>query len=109
MLPKKNRLNRTEIEGLKSQKKNILQGKFFGLVFQKNTGEKKSALIVSKRIVSKATRRNKIKRLLFKAIEKNLFDIEGNFLFLAKKNCLNGKLEDFEEEMIFFKNIIKEY
>ncbi len=109
MLPKKNRLNRTEIEGLKSQKRNILQGRFFGLVFQKITGEKKFALIISKRTVSKATQRNKIKRLLFKAIKVNLFDIEGNFLFLAKKNCINGKSEDFEKEMIFFKNIIKGY
>ncbi|PIS14876.1 hypothetical protein COT64_00315 [Candidatus Shapirobacteria bacterium CG09_land_8_20_14_0_10_39_12] len=109
MLPKKNRLNRTEIEGLKSQKRNILQGRFFGLVFQKNPREKKFALIISKKTVAKATGRNKIKRLLYKSIENNLFNIEGKFLFLAKKNCVTGKSEDFEKEMIFFKNIIKGY
>ena len=104
MLLKKFRLQRREIEDLKSSHKEIAQGKYFGLIYQKNLGERKFALIISNKISKKATIRNKIKRLFYKALTKELPDFEGKFLFLAKKNCLMAKLEDFEKEIEEFRN-----
>jgi len=104
MLSKKNRLNRLELEQLKDRKKEIIQGRHLGLIYQKVSGEKKFALIISNKISKKATIRNKIKRLFYKALTKELSDFEGKFLFLAKKNCLMAKLEDFEKEIEEFRN-----
>lgn len=104
MLSKKNRLNRLEIERLKTKSNDILQGKIFGLIFQKSKGERKFGLIVSNKIASKASKRNEIKRLFFRAIHEKLFDQEGKFLFLAKKHCLVASLEEFEREMENFKS-----
>lgn len=72
MLSKENRLSRIEIEELKAKKIVLLQGRFFGLIFQKQKGVSKFALIVSNKISNKATIRNKIKRLFFKAVENKL-------------------------------------
>lgn len=101
MLSKKFRLKREEIEDLKRNKKDkILQGKFFGLIYQEGEG-KKFALILSNKLCHKAIERNRIKRLFYRAIERRFFDKEGKFLFLAKRSCLNGDLAQFEKELTF--------
>lgn len=106
MLSKKNRLGRREIEELKASKTGVLQGKFFGLIFQEQKGKKAFALIISNKIAPGAVRRNEIKRLFFKAVEENFPDKEGKFLFLAKKSCLISNLEEFKKEMVAFGNNI---
>ena len=101
MLSKKFRLKREEIEGLKRERKNkILQGKFFGLIYQEGEG-KKFALILSNKLCHKATERNRIKRLFYRAIERKPFNKEGKFLFLAKRGSLESNLADFEKELTF--------
>lgn len=101
MLKKESRLTRVEIQNLKSSSKQnkVLQGNFFGLVYQKTDQPGKFGLIISNKVVAKAVERNKIKRLLYSAIYNDLDSLKGLFLFLAKKNCVNGKLEEFEREM----------
>lgn len=104
MLPKKFRLQRREIEELKSLRNKIIQGSFFGLIYQKLPSERKFALIISNKISNKATVRNKIKRLFYRVLEKEQLSLEGKFLFLAKKSCLTANLEDFEAEVKSFKS-----
>jgi len=103
MLSRKYRLPRGEIEKLKSQKGRILQGNLFGLLFQKDSGESKFALIVSNKVVEKSTERNRIKRLFYQAVEKELLGINGKFLFLAKKKITTATPESLRTELLFFK------
>lgn len=112
MLPKKNRLTRKEISALKTGKNRVFQGQLFGLVFEKPkdqtgiNGEKKYGLIISNKISKKATQRNKIKRLLYRAIKKGFFVKPGKFLFLAKKSSIKATVLDLEKEVEKFNNLI---
>lgn len=106
MLSKKNRLGRREIEELKASKTGVLQGKFFGLIFQKQDKRKAFALIISNKVAPGAVKRNRIRRLFFKAVEESFPNKEGRFLFLAKKSCLISNLEEFKKEMVAFGNNI---
>ena len=101
MLTKKKRLNRQEIKLLKdpSRKNKIIQGSFFGLIFQENSQKSKFGVIVSNKISGKAVERNRIKRLLYQAVKDKMADKTGHFLFLAKRSCLGADLESFKKEL----------
>jgi len=103
MLPREHRLTRKEITELKESKLKVIQGQFFGLIFQPHLEEGKFGLIISNKISPKAVERNRVKRWLFFAIEQKLLDQKGKFLFLAKKKSLTGTQEDFLKEMEEFK------
>ncbi len=96
-------MTRREIEGLKGNNRRILQGKFFGLIFQKSAGENKFALIVSNKIAAKAFKRNKIKRLFFEAVRNGFLNEEGKYLFLAKKPSAEASLDDLKWELEEFR------
>lgn len=100
MLPKRFHLKREEIEDLKKKKGTVLQGKFFGLIYNEGK-DRKFALILSNKLCRKATERNRIKRLFYRAVEQKPFSREGKFLFLAKRSCLDGDLVQFEKELMF--------
>lgn len=104
MLPKTKRLGRREIEEIKKNQKALiaLQGACFGLVFQKNDQLGKFGVIISNKVLGKATQRNKVKRLLYRVIEKKWITRKGSFLFLAKKNCSTCTLLNLEEELTIF-------
>lgn len=106
MVKKERRLNRTEIELLKkpSRETKNLQGVFFGLIYKSGSEPARFGLIISKKISPKAVERNRVKRLLYRAIEKELLGEKGLFLFLAKRNSINGKLEEFVKEIEEFRN-----
>ena len=106
MFKKKEETRSVTIEELKAKKTGVLQGKFFGLVFKKQTRRKAFALIISNKVAPGAVKRNRIRRLFFKAVQEGFPDKEGKFLFLAKKSCLVADLEDFKEEMRNFGNSI---
>jgi ribonuclease P protein component len=101
MLAKNRRLDRAEVTLLKdsSRKNRLIQGSFFGLVFQENNKESKFGVIISNKISSKAVERNRIKRLLYQAVKEKMMGKTGYFLFLAKKSCLGANLESFKKEM----------
>lgn len=105
MLPKKNRLTRKEINLLKSRKNQIFQGKFFGIIY-KDSDDFKVGVIISNKVVAKAVDRNKVKRSLYLAIESKITIKKGQILFLAKRNCLEAKKDDFEKEV---ENFAKQY
>jgi len=110
VLSKKFRLSRREIEELKSEKNKILQGRFFGLIFQPQKEEKKFALITSNKISKKATVRNKFKRLFFQGLKEKLTELpSGNYLFLAKRQLLEANFEGLEKEIVNFINIISTF
>lgn len=105
MLAGKNRLNKKEISELREEKLPVLQGKFLGLVF-KPSEEKKFSLIVSQKISKKAVARNKIKRVFYDTIKENFFDLNGMFLFLAKKNIIEAQKEDLVNDLESLRKII---
>ncbi len=106
MLPKTKRLGRREIEEIKKNQKAliVLQGTYFGLVCQKTDSASKFGVIISNKVLNKAVQRNKIKRLLYRVIEKKWTNKTGNFLFLAKKNCSTCTLANIEDEITFFES-----
>ena len=110
MLPKHQRLSREEIEEVKKKNKKILQGEFFGLVFQKEAtinSKQKFGVIVSNSISKKATVRNKIKRLLYLAIQTSPFISPGKYLFLAKRTSLGLNQKNANEEIKRLNKLVK--
>ena len=107
MLPKLNRLTRQEVEEIKKGQKVIIQGRYFGLIYQPKIGVAKFGVIVSNHISKKAVLRNRVKRLLYRSLGKHLITSEGFFLFLAKRPSLEMSLPQAEEEILFFKNKLK--
>lgn len=103
MLPRKRRLTKREITELKGKRPRLIQGNFFGLIYQSQAQEQKFGLIISNKISKKATERNRVKRLLFEVVREKLLDKKGKFLFLAKKKSLAGTREDFLKEMEEFR------
>jgi len=108
MLAKSSRLNRVEINLLRDpgRKGKIIQGSFFGLIFKESSQSGKFGVIISNKISPKAVERNRIKRLLYRTVEDEMADETGLFLFLAKRNCVNAGLEEFEKEVKFFQDNI---
>lgn len=106
MLPKEKRLNRKEILTIQQRKLPIIQGDYFGLVFWPVSDEQKFGVIVSTKIAKKAVLRNKLRRQLYQTVKITLFAQQGWFLFLAKKTALKARPEDFEKELLYFKNKI---
>ncbi|MCL5090957.1 MAG: ribonuclease P protein component [Patescibacteria group bacterium] len=104
MLPKKNRLTRKEILKLKG-KREILQFRFWGLIYSPAKG-RKFGLIISQKVAPKAVERNRVKRLLYRAIEEG-FPNFGFFLFLAKKTILTASLEELKKELELLNGRIK--
>lgn len=107
MLPKINRLTRPELEEIKRAQKVIIQGRYFGLIYQPEPGVAKFGVIVSNNISKKAVLRNRLKRLLYRFVGKHLLTLEGSFLFLAKRPSLGMSIPQAEEEILFFKNKLK--
>lgn len=103
MLPKKNRLSFPEVNELKKSQTPLIQGRFFGLIFQKKPEDRKFGLIISTKVAPKAVSRNQVKRELFRAVGQVLPETRGWFLFLAKKTCLEAIGEDFNKELEFFR------
>lgn len=92
-------------ECLKKGKK--IESDFLRLVFLKKEGVLKFFFIIPKKIVSKAVKRNKIKRWLREAVRKNqgLVDLSGYFFFFLKKDTdLNFQKVNLEVEKIL-KNV----
>lgn len=93
VLSSKNRLNKKEIGKLREEKLPVLQGQYFGLIYEP-LNEKKFSLIVSSKISKKAVERNKIKRIFYDIVKEYFFDLNGHFLFLAKRNIVNATKKD---------------
>jgi len=104
MLPKKNRLDlKKDFSGIKRKGK-LHQGKFFDFLFQKSTADfcqPAFAFIVSKKIDKRATKRNRVKRLLREAVRSFLSQIQPGIkgVFLAKKEILEKNFAEIKTEI----------
>jgi len=105
MLPKKNRLDlKKEFSFLKRRGK-LVKGRFFNFLFLKETPPSFSssafAFIVSKKVEKKATKRNRIKRLLREGVRSllPLFSTEIKGVFLAKREISGKNLTEIKNEL----------
>jgi len=103
MLPKKYRLKkRKEIEKVfkegKSKKLNLVFIKFL----KNNLEYPRFCFIVSKKISNKATKRNKVKRLLREVVRKEILPILKNnydYLIIARPSILNKNYWQIKEDL----------
>jgi len=112
MLPRKNRLDlKKEFFQIKKNGK-LVEGKFFSFLYNLqqtivNKQESVFAFVVSKKIDKRATRRNRIKRLLSEVVRNFLPEIKPGVegVFLAKKEILGKSFSEVktEAEKIFKK------
>lgn len=103
MLPKENRLPlRREFLRVKERGR-LIPGKFFSLIVasRKDSHPSRFAFIISKKIHKKATRRNRIRRLLVESIRSLLPKIKSgqDCVFLVKKSILDKELSVLKKEV----------
>lgn len=104
MLPKKYRLSLPKKPPItKLEKKQLIQGKYFGLLVtqQETDAESRFAIIISSKVAKKATQRNKVKRLLNEAVRKLLKDTKKGYdvVFLIKKNAVAANLNELQNSV----------
>ncbi|MBP6989488.1 ribonuclease P protein component [Candidatus Shapirobacteria bacterium] len=113
MLKKINRISKKEEFEEVRAKGEMLSTPLFGLLWMKNVnpsalrasplhkGDKdcKFGTIVSKKISKKAVDRNRIRRVLFEAVRKNMDIFPEGFrgIFLARKTILDKSYQEVEE------------
>ncbi|MGC8775769.1 MAG: ribonuclease P protein component [Minisyncoccia bacterium] len=104
MLPKKNRINLKNLNNfllIKPQK--IKKTPYFDLfIYQNNILENRCGVLLSKKIITKATQRNKIKRIIFSIVSK-LSNQSKDFLFKPKPEIL--KINKNELKKIILLNL----
>jgi len=104
MLPKKNRLDlKKEFLQIKKGGK-LINGWLFNFLFQKTATDfypPAFAFVVSKKITKKATKRNRVKRLLSEAVRNFLPQIKPGVkgIFLAKKEILEKNFAEVKTEV----------
>lgn len=103
MLPKQYRLPlRKELLKIKKEGK-LHPGKFFSLLVNNKGNENFSrfGFIISKKVHKKASKRNRVRRLLIESIRSCLPKIKPGFdyVFLAKKLIVDRKLLEIKKEV----------
>jgi len=95
-IKKELRLNRKkDIEEIKEKGEFVRTPLFSVLKMEKD--ELKVGIVVSKKVESRAVDRNKIRRKLSQVIGVNVKKMKGWYLFLAKKELLESKIEEIEK------------
>jgi len=108
MLPKKNRLDlKRELFWIRRGGR-VINGEYFNFLFQKVADfcPPSFAFVISKKVEKKATKRNKIKRLLSEAVRNFLPQIQPGVkgVFFVKKEILEKKFTEIKAEI---ENIFK--
>jgi ribonuclease P protein component len=97
MLPRKNRLNLSQRKNRGGQTGKRVESEDFSLTFH-NTVILKAAIIVSKKVAPLAVDRNRIKRLLSEAIQKQNI-VSGNLLIVVRKNISKFSQESVSQKL----------
>lgn len=111
MLASENRLKGNDkIEEIKRNGK-VLQGKLFGLVYQKDNNDSalRFGFIVSTKISKLAVHRNRINRSLHEGVRRILSTLPTgyNFVFLCKKSIEEKSTSEIINEVEqFFKDVV---
>jgi len=109
MLSKNNRLDLKKDFSEIKRKGKVLKGKLFDFLFQKSAVDfcpPAFAFIVSKKIDKRATKRNRIKRLLSESVRSFLPQIKPGIkgVFLVKKEILEKNFTEIKNEVeVIFK------
>ncbi len=100
MLSKKYRFKNFDFK--KFQKSNKISNEVFTLMkIQPENNIPKFSIIVDKKNIKKATKRNKIKRKIYEAIRLNLDKIPlGYYLIKVKKDISNEDFKSIEDRLI---------
>ncbi len=109
MLPKQNRLTeRSDFERLKKEGR-LVRGKLLFLSFLKNNlSFCRIGIIVSKKISNKAVERNRIKRVIRRAVRNNILPFfKGYDMVLVARRSILGKEERIESEIKELLGLIK--
>lgn len=104
MLPRENRLTNKNDFARVLKPGRIIGGVFLGLATHKSDGgAPRVGFIVSNKISKKAVERNRIKRLMRRAVRLHLSGIEdgAHLVFLAKKRAAGAKSEEITHESLF--------
>jgi ribonuclease P protein component len=104
MLPKKHRLPLHQKSLVaKRERKNLTQGKYFGLLItkQETNSESRYAIIASTKVSKKATQRNKVRRRLNEAIRELLKETKKGYdiVILTKKSALTASYQEILEDI----------
>src|SRR4030042_3517937 len=98
MLPAKNRLNSPKsLSVLKKEGKKISSSEFI-LVYKIKDGIFKLAIIVSKKVASRAVDRNRIKRLIAESLRSQQ-EFNGELVIIVKKNIADFKMVKVKEKL----------
>lgn len=98
MLPKNKRANKTEVKNIIKNGKKIYSP-IFSFCYLEDKLEK-TAFIVSKKVASKATERNELRRIGYNYMNK-ITKITFSKVFIFKKSLKNTSKEDIEKEIVF--------
>jgi len=102
MFSSKNRLRKREDIYNVFKKGKSLAGNFIFLRFTKNDlNVSRFAVVISSKVSKKSVVRNKIKRQLREAIQKNILEIKQkcDFVIIVKPEIINQKFKDIEKEV----------
>lgn len=100
MLNKKFKLKKINFEKIFKIAKKYKNDTFVILKID-NKKEKKFGVFLSTKEFKKAVIRNKIKRLIYEIIRRNLSKIpRGLFIIFPKQNCLKLKFNELEEKIL---------
>lgn len=102
MLPRKNRLNKKEVENVFKKGKKFV-GKFLILKIEKKEKRAYSSFsaIVPIKVSKKSTDRNKIKRKIRESLREKLPQIKPGFqgIFISMPEILDKKFKEIDEEI----------
>lgn len=101
MLSKRYRISKEKEVARLMKQGGKIKGDLFDIYYQKGTGEK-FVFVVPKRVSKKATRRNRIRRLLSEAVAANFtkFKKDRRVAVLVKKDFADWKSYQVEKELM---------
>ena len=99
MLPAKNRLNSSLFRD-KQKKGKIIDTGDLRIKILSSDGEFRLAVIISKKVVSKAVDRNKIKRKVTQALRQDLEKLSGNVIIIVKNNIASLALDEIKKKYL---------
>ena len=71
----------------------------FTLIYHYAEGEYKVAMVVPKKVVKTAVKRNLLRRRLLHILRPIIAEHQGIFIFIAKKNAANGSVAELQAEL----------